>query len=416
MGALAIDVTKGLNTKSIAADSTFTFSATPATANTFFSMFVTNTDTASHVLTIPSSYSIASAATVTTCTIPASGKLHLTWRYDGTTYFIYGDPVTAGAGTVTSSGSPVSGNIAQFTSATNISPATVTGTGSVVLATSPTISGLTLSGTTNTSGVIDTTDTTQSTSSTTGSIITDGGIGAAKNITSGGTISGTNLGTTTAYRLIGRQVINAGTTTYTSSAGVTRILARMIAAGGGGGGVTGATSQSATGGGGGGGSYAEKFFTVTPSTGYTCAVGAGGTAGANTGGTGGTGGSTTLTVGATTVTCNGGIGGVGMTAAVTAYTYGTGGFGGAVSVNGDLNAAGSAGGFGVRVSGTVAWGSQGAAGLYGTGSPAAFTIAGNGINANGYGAGGGGALTLTNVNRTGGIGSNGIIIIEEYGI
>lgn len=101
MGALAIDVTKELNTKTVSADSTFTFSGTPATANTWFSVFVTNSDASSHTLTIPSSYSIASASTITTVTIPASGKIHLSWRYDGSGYTVYGDPVSAGAGDVT---------------------------------------------------------------------------------------------------------------------------------------------------------------------------------------------------------------------------------------------------------------------------------------------------------------------------
>lgn len=88
MGALAIDVTKGLNTKSISADSTFTFSATPST-NTWFSMFVANSDTAAHTLTIPSSYSMARAATVTTLVIPASGFMLLQWRYDGSVYRLF---------------------------------------------------------------------------------------------------------------------------------------------------------------------------------------------------------------------------------------------------------------------------------------------------------------------------------------
>ncbi len=95
MGALAIDVTKGLNTKSVSVDSTFTFSGTPATANTWFSIFITNTDSASHVMTIPSSISLAAGATVTTVTLPASGYLQLTWRYDGTNYFVYGDGTNA---------------------------------------------------------------------------------------------------------------------------------------------------------------------------------------------------------------------------------------------------------------------------------------------------------------------------------
>lgn len=91
MGALAIDVTKGLNTKSISADSTFTFSGTPATANTWFQMVVTNTDTAPHILTFPSAHSFVTQAARTTCPIAASGRLNMVFRYNGSTYEVYGD-------------------------------------------------------------------------------------------------------------------------------------------------------------------------------------------------------------------------------------------------------------------------------------------------------------------------------------
>ncbi len=91
MGALAVDVTKGLNTKSISADSTFTFSGTPATANTWFSLYVTNTDTAPHILTFPSAFSQITQAARTTCPIAASGQLLLSFRYDGSAYKVFGD-------------------------------------------------------------------------------------------------------------------------------------------------------------------------------------------------------------------------------------------------------------------------------------------------------------------------------------
>lgn len=94
MGALAIDVTKGLNTKTIAVDSTFTFSGTPATTDTWFQLYVTNSDTSSHTLTIPSSFSVSQAATITTVTIAASGDLLLTWRYNGSTYRLFGDSLS----------------------------------------------------------------------------------------------------------------------------------------------------------------------------------------------------------------------------------------------------------------------------------------------------------------------------------
>lgn len=92
IGALAIDVTKGINTKSISADSTFTFSGTPATANTWFQLIVTNSDTNPHILTLPSSFNMATGTTAAhEVIIQASGKLHLTFRYDGSAYNVYGD-------------------------------------------------------------------------------------------------------------------------------------------------------------------------------------------------------------------------------------------------------------------------------------------------------------------------------------
>jgi len=93
MGALAVDVTKRTNTKSISADSTLTFSGTPSTGATF-GLTITNSDTAAHTITIPSSYSLARAATVTTFSLGASAKAEVSWRYDGTTYFLAGEPST----------------------------------------------------------------------------------------------------------------------------------------------------------------------------------------------------------------------------------------------------------------------------------------------------------------------------------
>ncbi len=91
MGALAIDVTKSLNTKTVSADSTFTFSGTPATASTFFQLLITNGGGTARTMTIPSSFDMASqTGSVTTATLPASGRLLLTWYYDGTTYVLFG--------------------------------------------------------------------------------------------------------------------------------------------------------------------------------------------------------------------------------------------------------------------------------------------------------------------------------------
>lgn len=92
MGALAIDTSKSMNTKSISVDSTFTFSGAPASGS-MFAMRVTNSDTASHVLTIPSSFSVSQGLVITSIVIPASGKLLLLWQYDGSAYNLFGDPL-----------------------------------------------------------------------------------------------------------------------------------------------------------------------------------------------------------------------------------------------------------------------------------------------------------------------------------
>ena len=91
-----------------------------------------------------------------------------------------------------------------------------------------------------------------------------------------------------------------------------------------------------------------------------------------------------------------------------------GGDGGAVSANGDMNAAGSAGGFGHRVDGVVATSGVGAGSHYGGGANARKT-SGNGNAAGNYGAGGGGAASIAvPTGYTGGAGSGGVIIVWEY--
>jgi len=94
MGALAINVTERLNTKTVSADSTFTFSATPTT-NAAFGLRLTEGGSAARTITIPSSYSQNRGSTITSFTLPANATVDLVWHYDGTTYYIYGDPVTA---------------------------------------------------------------------------------------------------------------------------------------------------------------------------------------------------------------------------------------------------------------------------------------------------------------------------------
>lgn len=92
MGALAVDVTKINNTKTIGANSTLTFSATP-TAGAIFGLTLTNSDSGvNYTITIPSSYSTKFNATISSFIIEASQIVRLLWFYDGTTYHLSGEP------------------------------------------------------------------------------------------------------------------------------------------------------------------------------------------------------------------------------------------------------------------------------------------------------------------------------------
>ena len=212
-------------------------------------------------------------------------------------------------------------------------------------------------------------------------------------------------------RYLATQVVTAGTTITTGSA-TTKVRFRMVGGGGGGAGCTSVASAASAGGGGGAGGYLEKIATVTPNTGYTCAIGSAG-AGAS-GAAGGNGGNTTLAIGGTTYTANGGSGAPVATALTTLIGY-AGGAGGAISTNGDVNSAGVNGIYGVVlvVATPVVASGNGGDSPFGRGG-LGLTAAGNGNNGAGYGSGGGGAATGASAVRTGGNGMPGIIILDEF--
>lgn len=96
--ALVINVALPLNTKSISAPATFTFSNSTPTANTRTELKVT-VDATERVITIPSTWSYARNALITTITIPASTTLWLLFEYTGARWEVTGDPVeTTGTG------------------------------------------------------------------------------------------------------------------------------------------------------------------------------------------------------------------------------------------------------------------------------------------------------------------------------
>lgn len=211
-----------------------------------------------------------------------------------------------------------------------------------------------------------------------------------------------------------RTVLTAASGNHTTGPNTNTMVVKGVAGGGGGGGSTSVTNGRAACGGGGAGGYAEKTFTCSPNTqyAYTC-----GTAGIGvSAAAGGNGGDGTFIVGATTVTVKGGTGGP-QCVAVNAASSFAGGAGGTVSTNGDLNCGGAPGRCGhVTVSSTTGPGASGNGGntAYGVGG-AGRNTGGNGNNALGYGAGGGGACNFTSLTaRTGGNGTPGCWVVDEY--
>lgn len=212
-------------------------------------------------------------------------------------------------------------------------------------------------------------------------------------------------------RLLKTTTVTSGTT-FTTGASTNTMRVRLMGGGGGGAGCTAVASAASAGGGGGGGGYAEKLFPAAPSTAYTIAIGGGGAG--NSGAAGSNGGATTFTANGVTVTANGGTGAVVATAVTTLSAY-AGGAGAAVSTNGDFNGVGAPGEPGVTLvvaTPIVASGSGGSS-LWGDGG-IGLTAVGNGNNGAGFGGGGGGGATGASTVRTGGSGSGGAIIVDEF--
>lgn len=211
---------------------------------------------------------------------------------------------------------------------------------------------------------------------------------------------------------IGTTVVTSASANFTTSANTRTIKIRGVAGGSGGGGCTSVAAAAAAAGGGGAGGYAEKTFAVTPNTAYAYTNGAAGNGASGAGG--GNGGNSTFVVGGTTVTLVGATG-AGVATAVTTLSAYRGGQGGTVSTNGDLNTGGATGEHGVIVVVATPLGVSGcgASSQFGAGGTSVGG-AGNGNNATGFGAGGGGAMTGASAVRTGGNGTAGCWVIDEF--
>lgn len=240
---------------------------------------------------------------------------------------------------------------------------------------------------------------------TSGQVLQTNGAGAAPSwatASSGGTL------------LRAPQILTSGTS-YTTPAGCVSIYVEAVGGGGGGGGADRSSGTgnyfSAGGAGGGSGAYCAKYFTVSASTAYTYAIGAGGNGGTATLGAGTNGGNTTFTVGATTITAGGGSFGEGG-----GGSDGPEGGAGGTATNGDININGTGGVGGHDITGTsgdsffISSGTGGNS-FFGGGAPGVFRK--NGI-AGTSGGGGSGGNTNATTGQAGGAGGAGLIRIWEF--
>ena len=313
---------------------------------------------------------------------------------------------------------------------------TSTGSGNVVLSTSPTLVtpllGTPTSGTlTNCTGV-------SLTAGVTGTLpVANGGTGVTSSTGSGNNVLSTSptlvtpaLGTPSSGNLTNctgmsglQSTQTTGTWTVPSNVvSSTRVKFRLVGGGGGGGGA--ATVTNATGAGGASGDYIEAVFSgFTAGQNVTASIGAAGAAGSASGGAGGDGGDTTLTYNSVTIClASRGFGGAGatttaMTAPGTVYatSVASAGASGLTDVSSTVvnsRGAGTAGSYPVfanagqsYISGTGGSNPMGNGG-YGmvNGAP--------GIDATGYGGGGSGGSRAAATNRAGGAGAAGCVFVE----
>lgn len=206
--------------------------------------------------------------------------------------------------------------------------------------------------------------------------------------------------------------------TYTPTSGMAYCVVQCLAGGGAGGGANATAADSlSSGGGGGAGEYAVSVFSASSiGVSQVVTIGAGGTG--VSAGTGNTGGTTSLGV---LITALGGLGGDASTASSSSGganggAGGTGGTGGnyrAPGAKGDYSWSSSTGaGVGIVASGS---GAASQLGQQGTGTFLGNTGTVVGSAASGYGAGGSGAInSFSNSASTGGTGSSGILIVQEF--
>lgn len=214
------------------------------------------------------------------------------------------------------------------------------------------------------------------------------------------------------------QVFVTGSGTYYLPPTCQAIKVTIVGSGGGGGGTSTSVATGGAGSGGGGGGTAIKYFSNpssipgnSSSTSFTFSVAAGGVGG-TAGNTAGSIGSSSL-FGTTLLAGFGGAGGSGGAATAIAIT-GNGGGGGNAS-GGDVNILGTGGLYGLVIAAGSAAGGAGGGTYLAGGTIDNLNSNATGAAGNLYGGGGAGGDQINNGGaQAGGVGANGVIIVEEY--
>jgi hypothetical protein len=218
---------------------------------------------------------------------------------------------------------------------------------------------------------------------------------------------GTSLGT-----LFVKRTTLTSSGTFVTQATTNRIRLYMVGGGGGGGGCL-VTSGICAAGGGGGGCAAEYMVNVSGSTSYSYTIGAGGSGGVG-GNVGYVGGGTFMTIAGTVYSASAGLGGQSMIGGTTVLLD-KGNL--ATCVAGNFYP--TRGSTAMRISSTVGLSGSGGSSTSGIGGMStgglSTEISTNGNPGSGHGSGGSGAYSKTaRTSYTGGTGTSGVIIIDEY--